>query len=86
MDIYEQNIDTIFQVVVKPSGVMWHGSQGVSFHDTKDKEGISCKILDLLSQLEPHDGVLVELFVAPPTTGKKYGQNKNHPNRKFKNE
>ena len=55
---------------MKPSGVMWHGSQGVTFHDRNDKEGIARTIVDLLSQLEPHDGVLVEGFHALPTTGK----------------
>lgn len=57
----------IFQVVVKPSGVMWHGSQGVTFHNKEDTEGISRTVLDLLSQIEPQDCVLVEDFHAPPT-------------------
>lgn len=55
------------QVVVKPSGVMWHGSQGVTFHNKEDTDGISRTVMDLLSQLEAQDCVLVEDFHAPPT-------------------
>lgn len=59
--------DECERVVVKPSGVMWHGSQGVTFHNKEDTEGISRTVLDLLSQIEPQDCVLVEDFHAPPT-------------------
>ena len=55
---------------MKPSGVKWHGSQGVTFHEKKDPIGISRSVMNLLSQLEPHDGVLIEDFHAPLITGK----------------
>ena len=55
---------------MKPSGVKWHGCQTVTFHDKKDAMEISRSVMDLLSQLEPHDGVLVEDFHVPSTIGK----------------
>ncbi|KAK3084557.1 hypothetical protein FSP39_015338 [Pinctada imbricata] len=53
------------QVVVKPSGIMYHGSMGVTFHFTGDEEHVVSAILGLLESMPENNGVLVEEFYAP---------------------
>jgi hypothetical protein len=53
--------------VVKPSGPMWMGSNGVSFWVKKDVDGIVGAIKSLLQRLWEGDAILVEEFL--PTLG-----------------
>jgi len=70
------------QIVVKPSGIMWHGSVGVTFHARTDVVSIWRAALQLLDQLEEENVVLVEAFydtICPRnTSGLKYGCNESH--------
>ncbi|KAK3586596.1 hypothetical protein CHS0354_027737 [Potamilus streckersoni] len=50
-------------IVVKPSGVMWHGSSGVTFHWTDDHDGIVKVVLELCALIYQGDAVLVETFI-----------------------
>ncbi|KAL3855357.1 hypothetical protein ACJMK2_014572 [Sinanodonta woodiana] len=61
------------KIVVKPSGVMWHGSKGVTFHYTDDKDEILSVVLELMTFIHKGDAVLVEAFqetVKPEPTSK----------------
>ena len=53
------------QVVDKPSGIMYHGSTGVTFHEASDEECVISAVAHLLSELEPESNILVEAFYAP---------------------
>ncbi|KAK3586593.1 hypothetical protein CHS0354_027730 [Potamilus streckersoni] len=50
-------------IVVKPSGVMWHGSSGVTFHWSHKCEEIIKVVLELFALIDQGDTVLVETFI-----------------------
>ncbi|KAL3855356.1 hypothetical protein ACJMK2_014571 [Sinanodonta woodiana] len=52
----------IGKIVVKPSGVMWHGSSGVTFHRTTDQDEIIRVVQELVTIIQKGDAVLVEAF------------------------
>lgn len=54
--------DYIRKIVVKPSGKMWMGSAGVTFHDRHQTEHIVLACENLLSQLNDGDAILIEVF------------------------
>ncbi|KAK3586588.1 hypothetical protein CHS0354_027723 [Potamilus streckersoni] len=61
------------KIVVKPSGVMWHGSIGVTFHYTADNDEIISAVLELATLIHKGDAILVEAFldtVKPENTSK----------------
>ena len=63
--------------MVKPSGIMWHGSRCVSFHEVANVEEICKAVTDLLSILEVENAVMIEGFYHPvestnPKLGNKY--------------
>ncbi|OWF52029.1 carnosine synthase 1-like [Mizuhopecten yessoensis] len=60
------------KVVVKPSGVIWHGSLGVTYHARSDVIGIVEAVVHLLKDMEPENGILVETFYAPPIQNYKH--------------
>lgn len=53
--------------MVKPSGPMWMGSNGVSFWSRKDVDGIVGAATALLQRLWDGDAILLEEFL--PTLG-----------------
>ncbi|XP_062594790.1 carnosine synthase 1-like [Saccostrea cucullata] len=57
--------DGVDKIVVKPSGIKWHGSMGVSFYNRMDSKAICDAAALLLQALDPGDGVLVEVFCGP---------------------
>ncbi|XP_060084792.1 carnosine synthase 1-like isoform X2 [Ylistrum balloti] len=60
------------KIVVKPSGVIWHGSLGVTYHARNDLKGVVEAVIHLLNDLEPENSILVETFYAPPTKYKHF--------------
>ncbi|KAJ8320837.1 hypothetical protein KUTeg_002424 [Tegillarca granosa] len=50
------------KIVVKPSGTIWHGSLGVTFHHPTNIIGIWNAVLELLNDIEEENGILVETF------------------------
>ncbi|XP_076088640.1 carnosine synthase 1-like [Mytilus galloprovincialis] len=60
-----ENIQSIGKIVVKPSGIMWHGSRCVSFHEVANVEEICKAVTDLLSILEVENAVMIEAFYHP---------------------
>ena len=50
---------------MKPSGSVWHGSRGVTFHDVTDFDGILHAAIKLLNDLEVENAVLIETFYYP---------------------
>ncbi|KAL3855367.1 hypothetical protein ACJMK2_014578, partial [Sinanodonta woodiana] len=50
-------------IVVKPSGVMWHASNGVTYHWIHDRDEIVKVILEFFTLIDQGDAVLVETFV-----------------------
>ncbi|CAC5423555.1 CRNS1 [Mytilus coruscus] len=60
-----ENIQSIGKIVVKPSGIMWHSSRCVSFHEVTNVEEICKAVMDLLTILEVENAVLIEAFYHP---------------------
>lgn len=58
------------QMVVKPSGVKWHGSVGVTFHPRNEPKRIIDAAIQLFMALDAGDGVLVEVFCGPDENGR----------------
>lgn len=53
----------ILKVVVKPFGVSgWWGSKGVTIHQASEVKDIVSAILDLVTQIAPGEGILVDSF------------------------
>ncbi|KAK3586594.1 hypothetical protein CHS0354_027732 [Potamilus streckersoni] len=50
-------------IVVKPSGIMWHASNGVTYHWIHNREEIIQVILEFFTLIDPGDAVLVETFI-----------------------
>ena len=58
--------------MVKPSGPEFHGSIGITCHNSSDVTSITSAVTSLLEQLEPRHSVLLESFVdtlTPKMTG-----------------
>lgn len=55
---------------MKPSGIKWHGSVGVTYHSRQNSKSISEAATQLFQALDPGDGVLVDAFVGPSEEGK----------------
>lgn len=70
-----RNVLSRNKIVVKPSGVIWHGSLGVTYHDRNDVIGISEAAIYLLRDIEPENCILVETFYAPPLKNNKNLEN-----------
>ncbi|KAK3602003.1 hypothetical protein CHS0354_024783 [Potamilus streckersoni] len=61
------------KIVVKPSGIMWHGSSGVTFHHTADHDEVISVVLELMTLIQKGDAILVEAFqetIKPENTEK----------------
>lgn len=58
------------QMVVKPSGVKWHGSVGVTFHPRNEPKRIIDAAIQLFMALDAGDGILVEVFCGPDENGR----------------
>ncbi|XP_052673600.1 carnosine synthase 1-like isoform X3 [Crassostrea angulata] len=58
----DENAD---RMVVKPSGVKWHGSVGVTFHPRNEPKRIIDAAIQLFMALDAGDGILVEVFCGP---------------------
>jgi len=50
------------QIVVKPSGVLWHGSRCVSYHDATNLSDVFKAVVCLFSIIEVENAVLIEAF------------------------
>jgi len=78
-------ISISLQIVVKPSGVMWHGSAGVTFHHRTDVVNIWKAALQLLSEVEEENVIIVEAFYstiyAKQGTGVKWACGDNYASR-----
>ncbi|XP_056016252.1 carnosine synthase 1-like isoform X1 [Ostrea edulis] len=60
---YINSLDgSVDRIVVKPSGIRWHGSMGVSYHSRMDSKSICDAAIQVMQTLDPGDGVLVEVF------------------------
>lgn len=57
-------------MVVKPSGVKWHGSVGVTFHPRNEPKRIIDAAIQLFMALDAGDGILVEVFCGPDENGR----------------
>lgn len=62
---FRLNIIFLLQVVVKPSGMTWHGSRCVTYHDITNFDEIYAAVLELLDILEVENAVMVEAFHRP---------------------
>uniref|UniRef100_A0A8D2LSR6 Carnosine synthase 1 n=1 Tax=Varanus komodoensis TaxID=61221 RepID=A0A8D2LSR6_VARKO len=51
------------QVVVKPSGWRWNGTQAVSFHVKSEQGNVLQAVLALLETLEEEESILLEAFI-----------------------
>ncbi|XP_033728500.1 LOW QUALITY PROTEIN: carnosine synthase 1-like [Pecten maximus] len=67
-----ENVLLRHKIVVKPSGVIWHGSLGVTYHARNNVIGIAEAVIYLLKDIEPENSILVETFYALPTKNYKH--------------
>ena len=57
---------------MKPSGLMWRASRGVSFHSRFDIDSITRAVIGLAEEIEDGNVILVEAFyqTIQPTEGR----------------
>ena len=48
--------------MVKPFGPTWYSCKGVTYHDITDVTGVVRAVLDLMTLIEPGNGILVESY------------------------